>query len=247
MSYTHMAAVYDRLMADMPYEKWIAFAEQFWARHGQPSSVIDLGCGTGSIAIPLSQKGYRVFGVDLSEEMLAIAYEKMQQVRGQVTWVQQDMCKLSLPQVDSVISFCDSMSYLVEEQDVKETIQRAYDHLRPGGSFLFDVHSPYKILHIFGNHTFTYLEEDVNYVWQCFTDEERLEVEHQLTFFLRQEGRLYKKLEEDHLQRAYQPTQMVSWLREAGFDEITLTADFEHAPPHAQSERLFFSAKRPHD
>jgi ubiquinone/menaquinone biosynthesis C-methylase UbiE len=245
MAYAHLAAVYDRLMADSPYDQWLAWIERVWSRWGRPERVIDLGCGTGSIAIPLAKRGYRVTGVDLSAEMLAIAYDKMRREQAEVTWVEQDMRDLQLPPADAVISLCDSLSYLTEEADVKQTFQRVYDHLNPGGTFLFDVHSPYKILHVFGNHTFALVDDEVSYIWQCFCDPARLEVEHQLTFFLRQTGGLYQRVEEAHWQRAYQPLQLIGWLKEAGFEEISLTADFLDLPPQETSERLFFAARRP--
>jgi len=245
MAYLHLAAVYDDLMSDTPYDKWLAWAESYWDKHGKPKTVIDLGCGTGSIAIPLAKQGYQVFGVDLSSEMLSIAHQKALQEQTTVTWVAQDMRELSLQPVESIVSFCDSLSYLTEEDDVRRTFQLVYQHLQPGGSFLFDVHSPSKIIDVFGHHTFTYLEDEVNYIWQCFTDADRLEVEHQLTFFIRQENGLYEKWEENHLQRAYQPISMIQWLKDAGFQEITLTADFVNLPPHEKSERLFYTAKKP--
>lgn len=245
MAYAHLAAVYDRLMADSPYDQWLDWLERVWEKRGKPRQVIDLGCGTGSIAIPLAKRGYRVTGVDLSAEMLAVAYDKMKREQVQVTWVEQDMRELDLPAADAVISLCDSLSYLTEAEDVKRTFARVYQHLNPGGTFLFDVHSPYKMLHVFGNQTFTLVEDEVSYIWQCFCDPIRLEVEHQLTFFLRQPDGLYQRVEEEHWQRAYQPVQMMRWLADAGFDEVEITADFTGLPPHETSERLFFAARRP--
>jgi ubiquinone/menaquinone biosynthesis C-methylase UbiE len=245
MAYAHLAAVYDMLMADSPYDQWLDWLERVWEKRGKPRQVIDLGCGTGSIAIPLAKRGYRVTGVDLSAEMLAVAYDKMKREQVQVTWVEQDMRELELPAADAVISLCDSLSYLTEEEDVKRTFARVYQHLKPGGTFLFDVHSPYKMLHVFGNQTFTLVEDEVSYIWQCFCDPIRLEVEHQLTFFLRQPDGLYQRVEEEHWQRAYQPVQMMRWLADAGFVEMEITADFTGLPPHETSERLFFAARRP--
>ncbi|WP_232695432.1 class I SAM-dependent DNA methyltransferase [Brevibacillus daliensis] len=247
MAYTHLAHVYDALMGDAKYEDWITFAEEYWHKEGKPSRIIDLGCGTGNITIPLAKKGFQVTGVDLSPEMLAIAYEKMKEARVDVTWIEQDMAELMLEKVDSVISFCDCLSYVTDEEAVKKTFERVYQHLIPGGSFLFDVHSPYKILHFFADHTFTLDTDEITYIWQCYTDDERMEVEHDLTFFVQQPNGYYQRMEEVHAQRAYQPTQIISWLREAGFEQIKLTADFVNLPPHAESERLFFTAKRPTD
>lgn len=155
------------------------------------------------------------------------------------------MRDLELHPADTVISFCDSLSYLTEEEDVKLTFRRVFGHLLSGGHFLFDVHSPYKILQFFADNTFALTEEDVSYIWQCFCDPIRMEVEHQLTFFLRQQTGFYQRVEEEHFQRAYQPLQMLHWLKETGFVEISLTADFRNQPPHEKSERLFFTARRP--
>lgn len=248
MAYSHMAAVYDRLMADTPYDKWLEWVEKnFHQGNRQPQSVLDLGCGTGAVAIPLAKRGYRVTGVDLSADMLAIAYDKMRAAQVHVAWAEQDMRELEAAPADAVISLCDSLSYLTEEEDVQQAFRRVFDHLQPGGVFLFDVHSPYKILHVFGDETFTYQDDEVSYIWQCFCDPLRLEVEHQLTFFLRQPNGLYERVEEEHWQRAYQPIQLLRWLGEAGFVDMTVTADFTDLPPATDSERLFFRAYRPGD
>lgn len=279
MAYHHLAAVYDTLMRDAPYDAWLRWLDAQLAadsrlqsedvtaisghdrgegteegtdalfaaqsRSTVPLTIIELGCGTGSMTIPLAKRGYRMIGVDVSPEMLAIASEKMRAAKTEVTWVEQDMRQLALEPCDLVISFCDSLSYLLEEADVRQTFHRVYEHLRPGGRFFFDVHSPYQILHGYGENTFTLLDEEISYIWQCVCDPERLEVEHQLCFFLRQPNGLYRRVEEVHQQRAYQPTAMVKWLQEAGFADIVITADFQNKPPHAKSERLFYAARKP--
>lgn len=75
-SYRKFAYVYDELMEDMPYPDWIRFARTAWERHGMPRTVVDLGCGTGSITIPLVNAGFEVTGIDLSADMLAVARRK---------------------------------------------------------------------------------------------------------------------------------------------------------------------------
>ncbi len=245
MSYTHLAAVYDRLMADTPYDAWLRWLGEVWEKVGKPSSIIDLGCGTGNLSIPLAKQGYTVYGVDLSADMLAVAYEKMKQEQVRVTWIEQDMRELDVQPVDAVISCCDSPSYLLEEDDVKRMFQRVFAHLKPGGHFLFDVHSPYKIVNVYGDNTFTLDEPEIAYIWQCFTDPLRFEVEHQLTFFIHEQNGCYRRLEEVHVQRAYHALSLEKWLRDAGFVDVVVTADFQDLPPQKKSERLFFTARRP--
>lgn len=78
MSYRKFAYVYDELMEDMPYPDWIRFARTAWEKHGMPKSVAELGCGTGSITIPLVNSGFEVTGIDLSADMLSVARSKME-------------------------------------------------------------------------------------------------------------------------------------------------------------------------
>ncbi len=66
-----------------------------------------------------------------------------------------------LKEFDCVVIFCDSLNYLQSDKEVQETIQRVYKHLKPGGLFIFDVHSVHKMKDVFGNQSFSYVDEDV--------------------------------------------------------------------------------------
>lgn len=91
-AYHNLAASYDRLTEDVPYEKVAAFYEQIWTREGlQPRTAVDLACGTGSIAVLLSQKGIQVTGVDLSEEMLTQAMAKAMDAQQQIQFACQPL------------------------------------------------------------------------------------------------------------------------------------------------------------
>lgn len=243
-SYTHLALVYDRLMADAPYDEWIKFAQEEWNRCGlQPQKVIDLACGTGTISILLAEAGYQVAGIDLSEEMLCVTQEKAQEKGLKLELYQQDMREFISPAlVDSVICFCDSLNYITSSAGVKQTFDRVYHALKPGGVFLFDVHSLYKVREVFGDHTFTLTEDEISYIWECEFDGED-SVIHDLTIFV-QEGQLYRRFDEFHVQRAYLMEDIVQWLRQSGFQEIQCYADFELQPPDETSERWFFSCRR---
>ena len=76
-AYHALAVSYDRLTADVDYEAIVAFYEQILLKEGvRPRSAIDLACGTGSVALLLAKKYERVIGVDLSEEMLTVAFQR---------------------------------------------------------------------------------------------------------------------------------------------------------------------------
>ena len=79
-AYHDLAFSYDRLTADVDYEKIVAFYHAILEREQvTPRSAVDLACGTGSVALLLAREGLRTVGVDLSEEMLTVAAQRAQE------------------------------------------------------------------------------------------------------------------------------------------------------------------------
>lgn len=189
MSYTQFAYYYDRLMDNMPYTDWIKFANACWERYGRPKTLADLGCGTGNLAIPLAQSGFKVTGIDLSGDMLAVARNKSEHLLGvTMNWVQQDMREWELHEpVDAAVSFCDCLNYILEEQEIVQVFQQTYNGLNPGGLFIFDVHTPFLLISYAQTQPFFMNEEDIAYIWTSELEEERCEIFHDLTLFVRED------------------------------------------------------------
>jgi SAM-dependent methyltransferase len=253
-AYRQFATVYDRLMADMPYPEWLRFARECWERYGMPATVADLGCGTGSIAIPLARSGFTVYGIDLSADMLTAARGKWEETpqqairphAGSIRWLQQDMRNWELPEpVDSVISFCDCLNYLLEEEDIEATFASTFAGLRNGGVFLFDVLPPSLLVRYAEEQPFVLDERDIAYIWTSGLDRDRMEIEHRLTIFSREgpeRDARFVRFEETHVQRAYDPDWIAGALRRAGFSRVDRYADFQLKPPGPHAERLFYAA-----
>jgi len=250
-SYGQFASVYDSLMEDMPYAEWLGFARASWNKYGMPATVVDLGCGTGSLSIPLARSGFDVYGIDLSADMLSVARSKWdetpaQAIRprtGMIRWLNQDMREWELHEpVEAVISFCDCLNYLTEETDVESAFRATFNGLKKGGVFLFDVHPPKQFVRYAEEHPFVLDEKDVAYIWTCEFEEKRCEIEHNLTIFARESDGRFIRFEETHVQRAYDPDWIEAALRRAGFSAIDRYADFELKPASELSERLFFAA-----
>ena len=71
-SYGRFAEVYDALMTDIPYAAYVEWVKEH-APAANNQNLLDIGCGTGVMAVEFAKAGYNVSGLDLSEEMLMIA------------------------------------------------------------------------------------------------------------------------------------------------------------------------------
>lgn len=167
--YEALAASYDGLTRDIPYEKYLRFFKSLLKQYGvKPKTVLDLACGTGSLSVLLAKSGYAVLGVDRSEDMLTVAAEKaMELEENQPFFVAQPMQRLRLPQpVDACVCALDSINYVTKPQDVQKTFCRIYESLRPGGLFVFDINTPYKLESLDGQ-VFLDETEDSYCVWRA--------------------------------------------------------------------------------
>ncbi|OLN23420.1 SAM-dependent methyltransferase [Domibacillus antri] len=241
MSYNRFASVYDALMQDAPYEEWTEILRSE-TRIGR---LLDIGCGTGELAVRFAQAGYDVTGIDLSDEMLAVAREKADALKLDIPLFQQDMRELEgVGMFQTAVIFCDALNYLRTEEDVKKTFQSVYNHLEEDGLFLFDVHSTYKINHVFQEQTFADAGADISFIWNAFPGAEPDSVEHELTFFVQTDNGLYERFDELHHQRTFPPELYKQWLVETGFTIEGITADFTKQAPSENTERIFFKAKK---
>ncbi|WP_295582811.1 class I SAM-dependent methyltransferase [uncultured Oscillibacter sp.] len=244
-SYGALAGSYDALMADGSYRRRAAFLDRQLRRRGA-QTVLDLACGTGTIACLLAERGYQVTATDGSEEMLTQAMAKAAALPGQPPlFLHQAMPRLRLLRpVDAAVSTLDSLNYLTRERDLRETFRRVYRWLRPGGLFLFDVNTPWKLRRMDGQLYMDETEESVC-VWRTFFSQRTQVCTYQVDLFrLREDGAWDREFEE-HRERAWTAEQLEACLREAGFGEITLSGDLTSRPPREDEDRWIVTAVRP--
>ncbi|HAQ07376.1 MAG TPA: SAM-dependent methyltransferase [Bacillus bacterium] len=248
MSYEKFAYLYDELMQDVPYDKWVTIVEAYVNKHRiDGKKLLDLACGTGELSVRLAREGFEVTGADLSSDMLSVAKAKADQLRLPIQFFEQDMADLDdLGEYDVIGIFTDSLNYLKNEQALRQTFEGVFRLLKRGGLFLFDVHSVYKMDQIFADATFTLVEEEISYIWESFIGEEPHSVEHELTFFVLDElSGKYDRFEELHFQRTYPDKFYKEILEQAGFKEVEITGDFTMEPPLPSAERIFFAMIKP--
>lgn len=246
-SYEALAASYDGLMADASYCRRAAFLDRLLKKSAIPvHSVLDLACGTGTISCLLAQQGYQVIATDGSEEMLTQAMGKAMALgEGMPLFLQQDMTRLRLAEpVDAAVSTLDSLNYLTREKDVRETFYRVWRWLRPGGQFIFDVNTPYKLQRMDGQ---IYMDEteETCCVWRTFFSQRTQVCTYQVDLFqLRPDG-AWERTFEEHRERAWSRAQLCAWLEEAGFEKIAVTGDLSLRSPREDADRWIIRARKP--
>lgn len=247
MAYHELASLYDQLMDHAPYDDWVQFTKDTIAQKEKlVSRIVDLGCGTGEVAIPLAKEGYDMIGVDISTHMLACASNKALNENAQVQWLEQDMRQLTgLQDIDMVISYCDSINYITSEADLAAVFTGVYDSLAEGGLFVFDFHAlPYATDHLM-DQTFTHVSDGLSYIWDCEGGSLSGRMTHYLTFF-QADGELYRRFDEVHEQRTFSLDVYESLLKKAKFNKITFYADFslENSITADKGERIFAIAEK---
>jgi SAM-dependent methyltransferase len=141
--YGLLAAAYDDVIGRDFFERIRRVFEHLVGRHRIGfSSAADLGCGTGLFARHLNSLWrVPVFGVDMSPAMLRVAARNCRD--SDVTLLCQDIRRLRLPhRVDLVTANFDTLNHLVNDGELPALFRRVYDHLRPGGHFIFDFITP---------------------------------------------------------------------------------------------------------
>ncbi len=243
-AYHALAASYDRLTNDVDYNKIVDFYYAILDREGvRPRSAVDLACGTGSVALILAEKGYRVTGVDISEEMLTVACQRAQERAVMPVFVCQPLQELQLPRgVDMAVCSLDGLDYILDPADCKEAIRRVCKALNPGGIFIFDVNTPEKLRAMDGQ-VFLDEDDDVYCVWRGEFDEQSNICSYGMDLFQR-EGEVWYRSFEEHREYAYSAEQLASYLKDAGFTHIRIYGDGRLEAPGTGEQRIYFSARK---
>lgn len=243
--YEDFAFVYDRMMGDVDYLAWANYIENLFSNYNiKPRDIVDLACGTGNITTLMAERGYRMMGIDNSQDMLLVAQEKARKKGLKIPFVCQDMREVELlKEVDAVLINCDGINYITDEADLDTVFSGIYRILKPGGVFLFDISSYYKLSSILGNNIMVDDDQDISLIWQnSFDDQENICI-MDLSFFIR-EGSVYRRFDETHIQKAHKEQDIIEKLKQNGFENINCFHHLTFDSPKELDERILFGAQR---
>lgn len=245
----YLSDCYDRLNSHVSAEEFANFCVKCFERFAdaEVKHVCEIACGTGSVAVALEKKGYRITASDLSEDMLSIADNKAFEsgCRG-ITFTRQDMRSFTVSgKTDAVICFLDSLNCLLTPKDVKQCFESAYNVLSDGGIFVFDINSKYKFEKLYAQNDYVLEDEGVVCAWRNYYDESKKICDFDLSFFIENEDGLYERHDESVRERMYTEKNIISYLKNACFDEIYSFCGFDFGEADEnRDERIFFVAKK---
>lgn len=221
-AYTDFAMVYDTFMDETPYEEWkkniVNILKEY---HIEDGLVLDLGCGTGTLTELLADNGYDMIGVDFSQEMLSVALKKREESQKEILYLQQDMRAFELyGTVRAVVCVCDSINYLLEEEDIVQTLKLVNNYLDPKGIVIFDFNTLYKYKEVIGDTVIAENREECSFIWENFFYEKEGINEYDLSIFVKEEDEMYRKFVETHYQRGYTLEEMIRMVKESGLQFV---------------------------
>ena len=238
--YHQLASAYDALTRDVNYTAFADYIEwQFSRKIGGVKLALDLCCGTGTLTHLLAERGYEMMGIDASVDMLAEASSKDTDALVPPVFLCQSMERLDLyGTIDACISTLDSINYITDPSLLQAGFERIHLFLEPGGLFLFDINRPETLQSMDGQ---LYLDEteDTYCVWQGSFQDGLLRFDMDL---FRQEGKHWRRYEEQHFQRAYQPQVLEQMLRQAGFVTVEQFGTLKKETASETDSRVFLAA-----
>lgn len=244
MAYGEFAKIYDDLInEDINYDNMVSRIIEICNEHNiECKDYLDAACGTGNVTVRLAKHFKDIYAVDLSEDMLREAFNKLKENRIKGKIICQDMTEMQLNRkFDLITSVLDSTNYITDEDDLEKYFSSVKEHLKDDGIFIFDVNSYYKLSEILGNNIYTYSEEDVFYTWENVFEDDMVSMF--LTFFVKQ-GELYERFEEEHFERAYKEEELESALSNCGLKVINKFDGYSNNKVQANSERIVYVVKK---
>ena len=246
-AYSDFAYCYDLFMDDIPYDDWAEYITDLLKKRGLDSGLVcELGCGTGEVTMRLKEAGYDMIGIDLSEDMLMVARDKMyDEDIGDILYLHQDMRDFELyGTVDAFVSVCDSMNYILSEEDLLKVFKNVNNYLEKDGLFIFDLKTHHFFKNSYGNRSFSQEREEGVLTWDNHYDEQSMLNSYDLTIdIFDPEDNVYDEIKEHHVQRAYAIETIKSLLEKAGLIFEGCFDAFTQNEPTDKSDRVYVVAR----
>ncbi len=241
--YSVLAAGYDVVMEHVDYAFWASYVhDQIQQYRPESKTILELGCGTGSLAFELAPLGsYQYLGTDRVEMMVRVARAKADMADAPVQFEVADFSNFRVDRrVDVVILLYDGLNYLLEPTEIGDLMSCVFAALEPGGLFVFDQSTPAN-----SENNEAYFEDEGRADEFSYRRTSRYDRERRLhtTTFEITVGE--DTFEERHLQRAYDQEEIRDLIGANGFEVLAAFAGFTSDPARSDSERIHWIVRKP--
>ncbi len=210
--------------------------------------ILDVACGTGRHAIPLSKKGYTVTGGDRSQAMLAVLEEKVRRANIEIPVIKCDMKDIEFrEEFDAIICMYTSFNYLLTDQDIEKALVAFYRALRPGGIVILDLMNPIFYIGKFREITVEHHQEGQMCIQRTFkhTLDEVRSLWYQDEFVVSDDGNSVSTCREIHTMRMLTYPEISHFIRDAQFVDIKCYGNFtDLVEAEDKAERLILVCRR---
>lgn len=208
--------------------------------------LLDMACGTGTLALLMADDGWHVTALDRSAAMLAQAATKLTPNRS-VHLIEADMRQLppELPAAtfDLVTCTYDSLNYMLSTEDLGACFRAAAAALAPGGLYIADMNTRHFLEFDWGECA---VREQEGYI-QIERSHFLAETDSSfmlLTGFLGDDEQGYLRFDEHHIERSYPDELIAALLQGAGLHVEAAYDSFTPHPPGPETQRIFWVARR---
>jgi SAM-dependent methyltransferase len=218
-----------------------------------PTTILDLGCGTGTHALTLAARGYHVTGIDMSKRQIESAKKKteMSEVSEKVDFIHGDMRDFSLnTKFDVAVSLFGSFCYLLDDEDIEMTLKNIYNHLQDNGIIVFEfwhVGGVNPKASAGGYHTWNKYEGENHKIIRLNTsiyNHETNTLDLEFDFYVLSDKIVIDEFGESHKLRLYSVGEIHTWLTRMGFDVIGIFEMNSFDPPASNSFRPMAIARK---
>lgn len=240
-SFGPIAPFYDELMRSVPYRMWTGYYLLLLSQQNfKPRRILDVCCGTGVVTEMLHREGFEMAGVDLSAPMIEEARRKAAKKKLPIRYECEDAAEMNLDDTfDAAYSFFDSLNYITDPERLNLAIQRVAAHLKPGGSFIFDLNTAYAFDQQMFDQRQNHARAKVRYDWRGNWDPIRRIIRVEMKFW-----RGGEEFYEEHVQRAHSDEEVREILAGAGFREVRAYHSYTLDRPRRTSDRIHYTALR---
>ncbi len=249
--YSVLAPVYDILNETVDYGSWANFIEKIFCRFkpdgaNTPKTVLELGCGTGSMTIELARRGYDVIALDISDEMLSVADQRAREAgASNIRFIQSDMCSFELyGKVDAVVCCLDGINHLTARDELDSCFALVSNYLNNGGLFVFDLNTPYKFKTVYADRDYILEDAGIMCCWRNRLSKAGDRVDFHLSVFREDREGHWHREDGIESERAYGRRLIENALRGAGLELVDISAGYEFEKITPECERWYITARK---